>query len=87
MHRFHYSAAKASSSEANGPVVRSRDVSFAHPGSPNELLDSADFSITKGENLVNIIVDCCGNCNLPFTFIFCSLKRIQGYDYGSEWIG
>jgi ABC-type transport system involved in cytochrome bd biosynthesis fused ATPase/permease subunit len=66
-----FSAAKSLfSSEANGPVVRFKDVSFAHPGSPNELLDSADFSITKGENLVNITVDCCGNCNLPFSHLF-----------------
>jgi hypothetical protein len=41
------------SSDASGPVVRFKDVSFAHPGSPNELLENADFSITKGSKVVS----------------------------------
>jgi ATPase subunit of ABC transporter with duplicated ATPase domains len=47
-----FSAAKSLfSSDANGPVVRFKDVSFAHAGSPNELLEGADFTITKGSKV------------------------------------
>jgi ATPase subunit of ABC transporter with duplicated ATPase domains len=40
-----------SSSAASGPVVRFKDVSFAHSKSPNQLLENVDFSITKGSKV------------------------------------
>lgn len=49
-----FSAAKSlfsSAANGNGPVVRFKDVSFAHPNSPNELLDRADFVIAKGSKV------------------------------------
>jgi ABC-type multidrug transport system fused ATPase/permease subunit len=68
-----FSAAKSFfSSNADGPVVRFKDVSFAHPGSPNELLESADFTITKGEILSStcITVNCCSNCKCNCNLLF-----------------
>jgi ATP-binding cassette subfamily F protein 3 len=41
----------ASAASGNGPVVRFKDVSFAHNSSPNQLLENVDFSITKGSKV------------------------------------
>jgi ATPase subunit of ABC transporter with duplicated ATPase domains len=40
-----------SSAANNGPIVRFKDVSFSHSGSPNQLLDQVDFFITKGSKV------------------------------------